>query len=181
MAPVTINNADATSTFQAPSGCKPPMIAGATKGQCVCQTTTEQQGCVGTIVYRSPATLNRRVKACIYSSSPMPSKVALVRSDPSAPIPSTEKIQSAALEADFTKCMARVVVEELNVETDGSPVASAQAVYFYGVEQFDSKKRSAPEHQAIYRPVACTPMPRFVIRLRELALLAIRKRLWLME
>jgi endonuclease YncB( thermonuclease family) len=51
-----------------------------------------------------------------------------------------EKIQAAAIEADLAKRMARVVIDEPNVEANGSIIANGQAIYLYGIKQFDSKK-----------------------------------------
>jgi endonuclease YncB( thermonuclease family) len=57
---------------------------------------------------------------------------------PEAQLP--DKSQAAAIEAALAKRMARVVITEPKVESNGSVIGNGQTIYLYGIKPFDSKK-----------------------------------------
>ena len=54
--------------------------------------------------------------------------------------PAAEKTRAAEVEASLAKRMARVFIDEPNVEANGSIIANGQAFHLYGIKQLDSKK-----------------------------------------
>ena len=58
----------------------------------------------------------------------------------SFPEAAAEKTRAAEVEASLAKRMARVFIDEPNVEANGSIIANGQAFYLYGIKQLDSKK-----------------------------------------